>query len=96
MFVSIRKYDGTGSAADIDRVAQSDLVPVLKAQPGFISYSILDLGTGSVASISIFDTKAQAEGANQSAREAVERVFKDLLPNPPTIIMGEVVSHTGK
>jgi hypothetical protein len=96
MFISIRKYDGTGNVNEIDSLAKSDLIPVLKSQPGFISYSILDLGSEAVASISIFETREQADGANASARNMVQKVFKELLPTPPTIIMGEVVSHTGK
>jgi hypothetical protein len=49
-----------------------------------------------VASISTFETREHADEANRLAQEAVQRVFKDLLPNPPTVIMGEVVSHSGK
>jgi hypothetical protein len=96
MFVSIRKYDGAGLLTEIDRLARDEFVPILRSQVGFISYSIVDVGNGSVASISTFETRKHADEANRSAREAVQRVFKSLLPNPPTVIMGEVVSHSGK
>jgi hypothetical protein len=96
MFVSIRKYDGVGLLTEIDRLARDELVPILRSQVGFISYSIVDVGNGSVASISTFETREHADEANRLAQEAVQRVFKDLLPNPPRVIMGEVVSHSGK
>lgn len=96
MFIAIRIYDGTGDAAEINRIAQSDLVPLLKAQLGFLSYDIADAGTGSVFSVTTFDTREQAEAANRSARKVVQKMRKNLMPNPPTITAGEVLSHITK
>jgi hypothetical protein len=96
MFIAVRIYDGTGDATEINRIAQSDLAPLLKAQPGFLSYDIADAGTGSVFSISMFDTREQAEAANRMAREVVQKMRKDLMPNPPSITVGEALSHITK
>ena len=92
MFISIRKYDGVGDVAEINRIAQAELFPLFSKQTGFVSYSIVDLGNGSAASISVFNTRA----TNASIPEIVQRLFKNLLPNPPTISVGEVLGHTGK
>ncbi len=93
MYVSIRKYEGCGDTREIDARAQRELLPALRQQPGFISYSIVDFGGGSVASISVFATMAQIEAANESVRELVQRTFKDLLPNTPAIMIGELISE---
>jgi hypothetical protein len=96
MFASIRSYNGAGDVAAIRRGARKDLYPLLRKQPGFVSYSLIDAGGGSLTSISIFNTRKQADTANIAVRELVQRVFKDLLPNPPAIVVGEVVGHLDK
>jgi hypothetical protein len=34
--------------------------------------------------------------ANQTARELVQKLPKELMPNPPAVIMGKMLSHAGK
>jgi hypothetical protein len=96
MFIAVRVYDRTGDAAEINRIVQSDLAPLFRAHPGFISYDIADAGTGSIFSVTTFDTREQAEAANRIAREVVQKMRKDLMPDPPTITVGEVLSHITK
>jgi hypothetical protein len=96
MFICIRKYDGVGDVAEINRIAQAELFPLFSKQAGFVSYSIVNLGNGSAASVSVFDTRPQVDAANASIPEIVQRLFKNLLPNPPTITVGEVLGHVGK
>ena len=38
----------------------------------------------------------EADAANQTARELVQKLPKELMPNPPAVIMGEMLSHAGK
>ena len=83
MFICIRKYDGVGDVAEINRIAQAELFPLFSKQAGFVSYSIVNLGNGSAASVSVFDTRPQVDAANASIPEIVQRLFKNLLPNPP-------------
>ena len=94
MYVTIRKYAGCGDLKEINRVARDELLPVLRKVAGFRSYAVVDTGNGSAASIGMFDSQAAAETANQRAREVVQRTsLKDLLPNPPEITVGEVLSE---
>jgi len=94
MFVSFRKYDGCKDTAALNRRVQDTLVSKVKAMKGFRSYTVVDLGGGSVASISVFDTRADAEAANASVRGLVQQSLLDLVPNPPTVMVGEVLSET--
>jgi hypothetical protein len=71
VFVAIRKYDGCTDAAALSLRVQEKLVPAIRILKGFRSYTVLDLGGGSVASISAFDTRQDAEAANQSVRGLV-------------------------
>ena len=50
----------------------------------------------SLTSVSVFNTRKQAETANSAVRELVQEVFKELLPNPPAVVVGEVVRHLEK
>jgi siroheme synthase len=46
-----------------------------------------------LTSISVFNTRKQAEAANTAVRELVQQTFKELLPTPPVVVVGEVVGH---
>ena len=96
MFSSIRQYDGAGSVEEITRGAERELFPLLRQQDGFISYSVIHVSRGNVASVSMFETRAQAQAANEAVRDMVTKLFKDLLPNPPTVTIGEVTTHLTK
>jgi len=66
---------------------------VLKQVAGFRSYLIVDSGNGTITSIGMFDTKGSADAANICAREVVQKSgMAALLPNPPDITVGEVLS----
>jgi hypothetical protein len=69
---------------------------LLRKQAGFVSYSLIDAGDGSLTSISVFNTRKQAEVANTAVRELVQQSFKELLPTPPAVVVGEVVGHLAK
>jgi len=96
MFISLRKYDGCRDAAEVNRRVLDRLMPKLRRYDGFQSYTIVDLGNHSAMSISVFDTKAQAESANMQVRALVREALHDLLPFPPEIMMGEILSETRK
>ena len=96
MFASIRTYNGVGDVAAIRRGARKDLYPLLRKQAGFVSHSLIDAGDGSLASISVFNTRKQAEAANTAIRELVQQAFRELLPTPPTVVVGQLVGHLAK
>jgi hypothetical protein len=92
MYVTIRKYPVCKDVKETNRVAQSEVVPVMRTVAGFRSYVTVDTGNGTVATISMFDSKEAAENANQLARAVVLRTaLRDMVPNPPETTMGEVL-----
>jgi heme-degrading monooxygenase HmoA len=74
MFATIRKYQG--KPGTIDHVAeqvQHEFVPLLSAQPGFVSYNAIHTGNDAVTSISVFQDRAAAEAANKVAADWVKQ-----------------------
>jgi hypothetical protein len=43
------------------------MLPIFRAQPGFVRYGLILLDDGSVASVSVWETRDEAEAANASA-----------------------------
>jgi hypothetical protein len=67
----------------------------LEMAPGFVSYAVLDLGDGALASVCVFETLAQLE-----AGECVLQAWRATQPGwalrvPVTVTTGEVVVQRG-
>src|ERR1700690_420829 len=60
MQARIATYAFTGDAHELGRRAEAGILPILKSQPGFKSYSVA-IGDGKVLSVSAWDTRADAE-----------------------------------
>ncbi len=93
MYVTIRKYTGCGDVGEIDRISQAELLPLLRKVKGFRSYVTIDTGGHTVTSISTFGSKEAAEEANRRARETVQKSLAKLLPNPPEVMVGEILTE---
>lgn len=91
MFASVRRYQFQGSLKDLARRAEDELVPILRENPGFIAYYIVDGGDGYLASISMFDSAWSAHRSNEQAAAWVRAQAKEYLPDPPVITSGEVL-----
>ena len=96
MFIAIRKYAGCKDVREVNRRVVASLIPSLREFPGYQSYSIVDFGNNTATSISVFDTREQAEDATQRVWDIVQRTLSDLLPNPPEVTIGEVLSEDHK
>jgi heme-degrading monooxygenase HmoA len=57
-------YSFSGDAHDLGRRAEEGILPLLKSQPGFKSYSVA-IGDGEVLSISAWDTRDDAETGSE-------------------------------
>jgi hypothetical protein len=94
MYITIRKYTGLGNL--IDRLAppvRDGLVPRLRQAPGFRGYCAFASEDGHVVSVTIFDDRQLATRANDQVREWVVANLKDMVPNPPEVMAGEVLLH---
>ena len=57
-------YSFSGDADDLARRAEEGILPILKSQPGFKAYSVA-VGDGEVLSISVWDSRADAEAGSE-------------------------------
>ncbi len=93
MFATIRRYEGVGSIDVIALAAKEQFFPLFERLPGFVSYTLVDTGDNSVMSVTIFKTQSQAEAANIAVRELVQQILSRVVPNPATIVLGQVIAH---
>jgi antibiotic biosynthesis monooxygenase len=95
MYVLIREYDGldTNMRETATQKANIELRPLLAKSPGFVSYELIqpDEKSDTVASISVFDTRANAEASSKVAGDWVRTNLPSLTK--PTSIAGELVAH---
>jgi predicted solute-binding protein len=96
MYMAIRKYQMTPGASvqDIVRRVQVGFVPVISQTPGFVAYHILDTGSGTITSVSLFQDQAGADESTRRASEWVSQNLASLLLLPAQLTAGEVVYST--
>jgi heme-degrading monooxygenase HmoA len=94
MHLSIRRYEGAGGKIEeIVRRVQS-LVPLLRGQPGFVAYYSFASEQGDAISMRVFDDRQSAERADGQTRGWTAEHMRDLLPDLPAILAGEVGHQT--
>ena len=93
MHITIRRFrvdpDSIDEVIDLDK---NRFLPELITIPGFKGYYYLHTGENTLVSISIFADKVGADLSNRLAAERAKEWAPDLLPLPPEIIEGEVVT----
>ena len=89
MYAEIRKYS-TNAMAEVIEKAEKGFVPLISSHSGFKAYYILKETETTFASISIFETRAEARESNTLAHDWVHENLAKLLPQPPEITEGEV------
>jgi prophage antirepressor-like protein len=92
MYASIRRYR-TPEPEEIRRLVEVGFLPLLRTQPGFVSYTLVHAGNGVMVSISVFETREGADESNRLAAEWVAQSVAPLVQGRPDITQGEVVAH---
>jgi hypothetical protein len=95
MHARICRYEAVDWSLDELRRVGRPAGAALGTAPGFVSYAVLDLGDGALASVCIFETPAQLE-----AGERVLRAWGAAQPGcplgaPVAVASGEVVVQRG-
>ena len=95
MHVTMRRYHLEPKAVDeVVRRANEGFAPLLSQAPGFLGYFVVDGGQGTLTTISLFETRTQAEASSQQAATWIQANLAGLLPTPPEITVGEAkVQH---
>jgi hypothetical protein len=95
MYAEIRKYT-SGSVDEVIKRAKEGFVPLISSHKGFKAYYILKEEPNTFASISLFETLAEARESNTLAKDWVHQNLAALLPLPPEITEGQVEVSTEK
>jgi hypothetical protein len=95
MHATICRYEPVGGPIDEVMRAGRELTWVLGQSPGFIAYVVLDTGDGALTSVSVFETRAELDGADRLVAGWVADHLAAALPNPPRVTIGEVIIQRG-
>jgi heme-degrading monooxygenase HmoA len=97
MYVTVRRYKiAPGSTAELKRRIQQEFLPIISKVPGFIEYFWMSAGENEMFSVNVFQDRAGADESVKAAANYVRKNLTSLLPNPPEVISGEVVTHQTK
>jgi len=96
MYISIRKYQLTSqdpkTRGELTRQINDLFLPQISKAPGFVSYYAVDAGSGTLATVSIFESRSGAEESNRLAADFVKKNLPELANGSPEITSGEVIS----
>ena len=77
MYISIRKYKLTSQDAktrgELTRQINDLFLPQISKAPGFVSYYAVDGGSGTLATVSVFESQSGAEESNRQAADFVKK-----------------------
>jgi hypothetical protein len=93
MFATIRRYEGVGSVDEIALAAKEQFFPLFEKLPGFVSHTVVDTGDNTVMSMTIFETREQAEAGNAAVGDLVQQILSRVIPRPATLVLGSVMAH---
>lgn len=96
MFSTARRYEGVQNPEAATQKVREVFVPLISALPGFVEYFWIDLGYGSMMSITIFKTLSEAIAANTQSRVWVEDHLSSVLPRSVRTEAGPIVVYKGK
>jgi hypothetical protein len=93
MFTIIRKFTLTrGSASEVARRVQDSFVPLLREQPGFREYLLLEGGPDVLVSIRVFDSADEALASNEIAANWIRNnVLEFTKGGMPEVMAGNVL-----
>jgi putative component of toxin-antitoxin plasmid stabilization module len=96
MFASMRRYRlKAESVAEFTRRVDDSFADQIAAQPGFVSYELIDCGDGDLFSLSIFLEPAQAEASRRIARDWTETRLQDIDHTRFDAVHGESLISRG-
>ena len=78
MHARMATYGYSGDVNDLARRAEEGILPVLREQPGFQAYSVAE-GDGQILSLSVWDTRSDAEAGNAAVSDWVAANMGDEL-----------------
>jgi hypothetical protein len=92
MHAVVRNYSGAGAKKlfDVLESRKADVESVIRAVPGFVSYTLLSSGNGGV-SITVCKDKAGTDQSMKVAREWIQKNAPDSGAAAPAVTEGQVI-----
>ena len=94
MYVSMRQYVATTDVAEAASRIEAGFVPLVREVEGFVSWTMVDLGSRAFLTITMAETRAAVEESADRARAWIRDSASDLVEGAPTVINGEVLVRT--
>jgi len=91
MFIITRRIENLRSTAEAAKRAEAGLVPLLQSAAGFKGYHIVAAGDGVGLSVTMFETREDAERVKDRAISWVKENLSDLYTGEPQVTAGEVI-----
>jgi plasmid replication initiation protein len=89
------KLKGNNSATELNRIAETEILPILRKQKGFRDETTLISPERSEAIANSFrDTKADAEAYDHTAYAEVLKTLSNVIDGPPTVKTFEFANST--
>jgi len=80
MHARIATYQVTsGTATDVVAAARTGMLPIFQESPGFVRYGVVDLGDGTIVSLSLWESHAAAERAVSDAAAFVREQLAERI-----------------
>jgi hypothetical protein len=93
MFVVSRRFTGLRSIQEFGRRAEEGLGPILRKNPGFRGYYLMDCGDGSGFSISVFESREAAEAVRDHAIGWIDETLPDFAAESSELTVGTLITR---
>lgn len=78
MFATVRTLRTRAAGMEeVLRILDEEFVPQLRERPGFCAYHAIDAGQGSLVTVSVFRSRAEAERSTEIAADFVRERLRD-------------------
>ena len=91
MYVITRRFKSLSSVAEAAKRAEAGLAPMMLASSGFKGYHIIDAGGGVGLSVTMFESREDAERVKDRALDWIKQNLSDLYKDEPEVTAGEVI-----
>jgi hypothetical protein len=95
MHASIGHYTGISAATDEVIQAARHLAADLSHVPGFVSYALLDMSDGSLASIAVFESRPELDAGDRLIGVWMTEHLRTPPATQPPTVAGEIVFQRG-
>lgn len=90
MYGAIREYKfQPGKVDEIIRKVRDELAPMFSKAPGFVVYTLVQVGSDDIVTTSVFENQAGAEDSVKTAAGWVKEHFADAVIGTPRVTTGE-------